>query len=147
MHQIELSPGHNITCDLKELPDSIQGDKGALGQIFSNLLSNAVKYSPDTSDIHMRGWREGEFAAVEVGDQGLGIDEDDLPNMFQRFFRAKSSAGIAGTGIGLNLVKTLVELHDGKITVESSKGEGSLFKIFLPIDGPSTAGNSEHQAA
>lgn len=77
----------------------------------------------------------------------MGIDEDDLPNMFQRFFRARTSAGIAGTGIGLNLVKTLVELHSGSIKVVSKKGEGSMFSVRLPIDGPTTLNESESHAA
>lgn len=67
--------------------------------------------------------------------------------MFQRFFRARTSTGIAGTGIGLNLVKTLVELHDGEIGVESKKGEGSLFRVRLPVEGPSASNELEEQVA
>ncbi len=147
MQQIEISPNHNISSDLKELPDMILGDEGALTQIFSNLISNAMKYAPDAPDIHVRGWREGEFAVIEVKDQGLGIDEQDLPNMFQRFFRAQTSIGIAGTGIGLNLVKTLVELHDGSIDVQSVKGKGSVFTVRLPIEGPASVKKADDQAA
>jgi len=67
--------------------------------------------------------------------------------MFQRFFRARTSTGIAGTGIGLNLVKTLVELHNGSITVESKKGEGSMFIVRLPVTGPAAPMETEGQAA
>jgi PAS domain S-box-containing protein len=147
MHQIELSQKHSISCDLKDLPDSIQADKGALNQIFSNLISNAVKYSPDANDIHVRGWVEGQFAVVDVKDHGLGIDKQDLPKMFQRYFRANTSSGIAGTGIGLNLVKTLVELHEGSIQVRSEKGTGSVFTVRLPIEGPAKAAMVDDQAA
>ncbi|MHA1165205.1 MAG: ATP-binding protein, partial [Alphaproteobacteria bacterium] len=147
MHQIEISPNHNISCDLKDLPDSIQGDQGAFNQIFSNLISNAVKYSPDATDINLRGWTEDEFAVIEVKDHGLGIDEHDLPKMFQRFFRAETSTGIAGTGIGLNLVKTLVELHDGSIDVQSEKGTGSVFTVRLPIEGPANVETAGGRAA
>ena len=147
MHQIELSQNHNISSDLNDLPDTIRGDKGAFNQIFSNLISNAVKYSPDASDILVRGWVEGQFAVVEVKDHGLGIDEQDLPKMFQRFFRANTSSGIAGTGIGLNLVKTLVELHEGSIEVQSEKGTGSVFTVRLPIEGPAKVAMVDGQAA
>jgi PAS domain S-box-containing protein len=147
MHQIELSQNHNISSDLNDLPSSIRGDNGALNQIFSNLISNAVKYSPDASDIHVRGWVEGQFVVVEVKDHGLGIDEQDLPKMFQRFFRANTSSGIAGTGIGLNLVKTLVELHEGSIQVRSEKGTGSVFTVRLPIEGPVKVAMVDGQAA
>lgn len=142
MHQLELNENHKIVCDLKDLPDNIRGDSAALERVFVNLLSNAVKYSPDGPDITVRGWSDGNDALVSVQDQGLGIDEDELPQMFSRFFRATTSSGIPGTGIGLNLVKALVELHDGSIDLESRKGKGSTFTVRLPIDGPS-AGQQE----
>lgn len=135
-HQLELNEEHKIICDLKDLPDSIAGDSKAFDQIFTNLMSNAVKYSPDGPDIFVKGWRDGDYAVVTMQDRGLGIDKDDLPQMFSRFFRAGTSVGIAGTGIGLNLVKTLVELHGGSISVESKIGEGSTFTVRLPIAGP-----------
>jgi len=147
VHQIEISPNHNITSELSSLPDFIMADKGTINQIISNLVSNAVKYSPNSSDIQLKGWQEDGFAVVEVKDQGLGIDEHDLPKMFQRFFRAKTSTGIAGTGIGLNLVKTLVELHDGTIAVRSKKGAGSIFTVRLPIKGPAKVKPADGQAA
>lgn len=71
---------------------------------------------------------------VSVQDHGIGIDPDDLPKMFERYFRARTSTGIAGTGIGLNLVKQFVELHGGRVSVESKRGGGSTFTVSLPID-------------
>ena len=133
--QQELSKAHTITLDLGTLPQKIVADRSALEQVFTNLLSNAVKYSPRSLDIQVRGWCNEGNAMISVRDHGIGIDQDDLPKMFARYFRARTSSGIAGTGIGLNLVKHIVELHGGQVTVESTKGEGSVFTVSLPIAG------------
>jgi len=145
--QREIAKGHTISSDLTTLPDTIQADEGALEQVFTNLLSNAVKYALDSPDIHVRAFCEDEDILVQVRDNGIGIDEDDLPKMFERFFRAKTSTGIAGTGIGLNLAKTLIEMHDGSIGVESIKGRGTTFTVRLPVSGPKTSNQAEFQAA
>ena len=136
-----------ITCDLDDLPDHISGDLGALEQVFTNLLTNAVKYSPNDPRVCVKGWRDGAGIIVSVQDHGVGIDEDDLPNMFNRFFRAKTSTGIAGTGIGLNLAKSVIDLHEGRITVASTKGQGSVFTVYLPIAGPSQCEQSTSAVA
>ena len=145
--QQEIARTHNISFAQDGLPDTIQADAAAIEQIFTNLLSNAVKYSSGSPDINVRGCINGDDVVVTVQDFGLGIDEEDLANMFQRFFRAKTSAGIAGTGIGLNLVKTLLELHEGSIEVQSEKGKGSVFTVRMPIQGPANAGVADGQAA
>jgi len=137
--QRDLAPNHQISYHLKDLPQRISADAGAIDQILTNLLSNAVKYSPPGKTIDVSVFTQENCVVLQVKDQGLGIDADDLPNMFSRFFRAKSSTGIAGTGIGLNLVKKLVDLHEGEISVESERGKGSVFTVRLPIDGPRQA--------
>jgi len=134
--QQELSTNHAIACDLYRLPATIKADPSALDQILTNLLSNAVKYSPDSPDIHVRAYGEGDQVIIQVRDSGVGIDESDLPKMFGRFFRARTATGIEGTGIGLNLIKKLVELHGGTISVHSKQGEGTTFTITLPVAGP-----------
>lgn len=134
--QAELAPKHDIVLETKNLPKTIKADVSAIEQVFTNLLSNAVKYAPDDPRIEISANCDGQNIHVCVRDHGIGIDSEDLPKMFQRFFRASSSAGIAGTGIGLNLVKTLIELHEGSIKVESERGKGSLFTVTLPINGP-----------
>ena len=143
----EISKNHIITCDLAGLPETIQADAGALEQVLTNLLSNAVKYAPDAPAIDVVARRQGGEVLIAVRDRGLGIDEQDMPKMFARFFRAKTSTGIAGTGIGLNLVKTLVEEHGGSVKVESKKGEGSIFTIRLPIAGPDRSEQTDTKAA
>ncbi len=132
----ELSPSHNITVLLEDLPETIRADRSAVDQIFTNLLSNAVKYSPGAPDIEVRGWRNGDDVKFSFRDHGLGVDEEDIPHMFERYFRARTSTGIAGTGIGLNLIKQVVELHGGHIELKSKAGVGSTFTVTLPIAGP-----------
>ncbi len=131
--QAELSCDHEIALDLGTLPETIAADKSALEQVFTNLLSNAVKYSPGAPKIDVKGWMEGSVAKISVSDHGLGMDEDDIPKVFERFFRARTATGIAGTGIGLHLVKQIVELHGGEITLQSKPGEGSTFTVSLPL--------------
>jgi len=136
IRQQELTGRHRIDWHNQDLPEVIEADAGALEQVLTNLLSNAVKYAPDAPDIGVSAWTEGDVIAISVRDHGMGIDSDDLERIGERFFRAKTSTGIEGTGIGLNLVKTLVELHDGSISVDSQKGEGSVFTVRFPIRGP-----------
>jgi signal transduction histidine kinase len=106
-----------------------------------------VKYSPSAPQIDVVARGKGDTVQISVSDHGLGIDEEDLPSMFERFFRAKTSTGIAGTGIGLNLSMTLVNMHGGSIAVDSRKGEGSTFTICLPVDGPQETTQFQNQAA
>lgn len=136
--QQEISSDHRINHRTENLPKTIEADAGALDQILTNLVSNAVKYSPDDPDIEVTACCHDNHVVITVRDHGLGIDEDDLPKMFTRFFRARTSAGIAGTGIGLNVVKTLTEMHGGTVSVESAKGRGSMFTVRLPISRPET---------
>lgn len=131
--QESIRRSHRFLLELDRLPPTIFGDQPALDQVFSNLFSNAVKYAPDAPNVHVTGWQEGDSVCIKVRDEGIGIDADDLPKMFQRYFRARSSTGIAGTGIGLNLVKQIIELHGGTIEVTSSRGNGTTFTLRLPI--------------
>ena len=145
--QQELAPSHTITCEAESVPATIRADSGALEQVLSNLLSNAVKYAPDAPEIAVRAFTEGADVVFSVQDKGLGIDAEELARVGQRFFRAKTSTGIEGTGIGLNLVKTLVNLHGGLLNIESRKDEGSTFVVRLPIEGPSVSGSEQIKAA
>lgn len=133
-HQ-EISPSHEINLDLDGLPAHIQGDARLLEHVFTNLLSNAVKFAPDASLIEVRGRTSGEDVLVTVQDYGIGISDDDLPSMFERYFRADTARGIRGTGIGLSVCKEFVEMHGGSISVDSTEGEGSAFTVRLPSAG------------
>ncbi|CDZ44291.1 sensor histidine kinase [Neorhizobium galegae] len=130
----EISKSHTISHDLEALPALQMIDGAAIERVFSNLLSNAVKYSPAGSKIRVSGWKEGQRVLVSVSDSGIGMDADDLPKLFEPYFRARSATGIAGTGIGLNIVKEIVELHGGSISVQSILGKGTTFTVELPFD-------------
>ncbi|MBF0249494.1 MAG: PAS domain-containing sensor histidine kinase [Alphaproteobacteria bacterium] len=132
--QAEISPDHEIVADLDGLPDVIEGDPKLLRHVFQNLLSNAVKYSPKARNVEIDGVTRGRFAVVTVRDFGVGIPTDEIPNMFRRFYRARTAEGIPGTGIGLNVCKEFVDMHGGAISVESAEGEGSTFTVSLPIE-------------
>ncbi|WP_221153703.1 sensor histidine kinase [Rhizobium lentis] len=132
--QRPLSRAHVLHLDIDAIPDSLSFDRSAMEQVFTNLFSNAVKYSPNAGDIRI-GARVGEKTVeISVADSGIGMDAEDLPKLFQPYFRARSATGIAGTGIGLNLVKQVVELHGGRVEVRSELGKGTTFTILLPIE-------------
>jgi len=105
-----------------------------LGQILTNLVSNAVKYSPEGGRIRIRLEQEGGRAVVAVSDEGIGIAEEDLQRIFEPFKRSKSPrADIPGVGLGLSVARQLVVAHGGDIEVESRLGEGSTFRVRLPL--------------
>lgn len=108
----------------------VVADKEKLARIVFNLLSNALKYTPAGGFIHVSLTDEGERLRIEVKDSGKGIDKEELTKVFERFFQAKGAA--SGTGIGLALVKSFVELHHGEVRVESELGKGTCFIVLLP---------------
>ncbi|QSY93039.1 ATPase [Rhizobium bangladeshense] len=132
--QRELSPSHVFHLDLQPFPDRLTFDRGAMEQVFTNLISNAVKYSPNAPDIYIRARVDEKMVQIAIADSGIGMDADDLPKLFQPYYRARSATGIAGTGIGLNVVKHVVELHGGTVEVTSELGKGTTFTISLPIE-------------
>ena len=103
-----------------------------------NLLTNAIQYSPENSSIQIEVYRAGHLACLAVADEGIGIDTKELPYLFDRYYRQKSSelAGIHGTGLGLSFVRTVIEKHRGEITVDSSPNQGATFTLKLPIANP-----------
>jgi signal transduction histidine kinase len=108
-------------------------DPKLMRHILSNLLSNAVKYSDENQPVILRIDKDRESVSVEIIDQGIGIPREEQLNLFQRFFRAKNSLNIHGTGLGLHIVKQYTELMGGNIRVKSEEGEGSAFRVSFPV--------------
>jgi two-component system, OmpR family, sensor kinase len=111
------------------------GDSKLLFQMFSNLISNAVKYSDDGRPITVTANSdiESQQVVVTIQDRGIGIPQKDLDHVFGRYNRGSNVSGIVGTGVGLYLVKIVIDLHGGSIAVESKEGEGSRFTVRLPM--------------
>lgn len=134
--QREVATGHDISMDLTGLPTDLFGDARLLDNVFTNIVSNAVKYAGDSKKVEIIGGEECGYAVLHVRDHGIGIPEDELNKIFQRFFRASTSTGIPGTGIGLNLVKSLVEMHYGEVDIKSEVGEWTEVTVRLPLESP-----------
>lgn len=136
-HQPELKQKNqtfNSTLTTSQLP--IIGDRVRLIQALSNLLGNAIKYTPEKGHIQVRVSNGGKKARFEVEDTGYGIPKDSQSRLFTQFYRVRtaSTAHIAGTGLGLSLVKEIIEAHGGKIGFQSEEGVGSTFFVELPLE-------------
>ncbi len=118
-------------------PLLVKADAIKIGQALTNLLSNAFKYSPDGGEVRLTVQqieRDGEpFAAVSVHDQGIGMTPAQLARAFERFYRADASGNIPGTGLGLNLVKEIAEIHGGTVELSSEPGVGTVASLWLPL--------------
>ncbi len=113
--------------------DYVELDETLVSRILLNLLSNAVKFSPAGSEIRLEVDRSEAWLIFRVVDAGMGIDEADLPHIFEPFYRSEAVRTVGGTGLGLNIVKECVERHQGQVSVESQPGEGSTFTVALPL--------------
>ncbi|WP_306590382.1 sensor histidine kinase [Geothrix sp. 21YS21S-4] len=128
-HRIVVDAGfgvETVTCDPEWISIALQ-----------NLLDNAIKYTPDGGDIHLRIFSpEPGWFAFEVADPGIGIPEDQQQDIFKRFFRGQNAAATPGAGVGLDLVKHIVDTHGGRLTLSSRPGTGTVFRVFLPRTRP-----------
>jgi signal transduction histidine kinase len=115
-------------------PPPVSADPKQLEELFTNLISNAVNYSPDGGRVTITAGEAGEFVRVTVADRGVGIPADELPKIFDRFYRVKhpKTRRVMGTGLGLSIVKGIVETHGGTVDVESEPGKGTTFQVLLP---------------
>jgi len=130
---------HNLVMNVdvpRDLP-LLRANRELLITMIRNLLGNAVKFSPDGGRVDVSARQQGNLVLVKVADQGIGISEEDLPHLFEKFYRgaAAKAAGIRGTGLGLVLTKQAVEVHGGTISVASQLGRGTCFTLSLPVDG------------
>ena len=115
----------------------VLGDSLALTKAITNVVANAIHYTPEAGTITLRLYRQRESAVLEVADSGMGIAAEDLPHIFESFYRADSARSMesGGAGLGLTIAKTIVELMQGHIEVQSEVGRGSTFRIYLPLHG------------
>jgi signal transduction histidine kinase len=122
-----------------EIPQlEVTGDKNRLYQLFFNIIDNAIKYTPEKGKIWIRGMIQNSWVMIEVRDNGIGITEDNLPRIFDRFYRVQRDRArkTGGSGLGLSICKLIAEAHKGEIIVESSSGKGTAFVVKLPIFRP-----------
>jgi heavy metal sensor kinase len=113
----------------------VKGDEARLRELFMNLLDNAIRYTPAPGTVSVSVRREGQMAVVAIKDTGVGIPAEDIPFIFERFYRVDKSRSRAdgGTGLGLAICRHIAEAHKGKIEVESQVGSGSTFSVWLPM--------------
>ena len=132
-----IAANHHIELETQFPPEPvwIWGVENKLNQLFDNLLSNAIKYNRLQGKIEIGLLRESEFAFIRIMDTGIGIPRESLKEVFKRYFQEKTIplGNKKGLGIGLSLVQEIVELHQGKIHVESEVGRGSIFTLMLPV--------------
>ena len=130
--------GLEMSLEIGEnLPD-ILGDRSRIEQVLLNIISNAVRYTPEGGRISVRAGREDDTVWMEVADTGIGIPPEDLPRIFDRFYRVDKARSRAsgGTGLGLSIAKDIVVRHSGNISVESTVGKGTTMTVKLPIEPP-----------
>jgi two-component system phosphate regulon sensor histidine kinase PhoR len=118
----------------------VHADRNSMEGIFTNLISNAIKYTPERGGVSVILGEEGGFVKAIVSDTGIGIKREDLPRIFDKFYRVKNSETrqIVGTGLGLSIVKSIVDAHLGSISVESEVGKGTIFTVLLPKEANPT---------
>lgn len=123
---LELNSAENLPL--------LNGDSKCLKEAFLNLLNNGIKYNREGGTVTVNVREEGDDLVVEVTDTGMGISQENLPFIFDEFFRVKSkeTQHIAGTGLGLPIAKKIIEAHDGYVKVVSEPDKGTTFSIFLP---------------
>jgi two-component system, OmpR family, sensor histidine kinase MtrB len=125
---------HHFNLDIPDEKFVCNCDGGRLTQVLNNFISNAIKYSPMGGNVTIKTWSESQKIIIMIADQGIGIDSNELENIFKPFHRSKATKStIPGIGLGLSSSRRLIEAHGGSIWVESSLGKGSSFYISLPI--------------
>lgn len=135
----------DIRTDIPKSFPEVMGDEIYLDRVFINLLSNAIKYTPDGGEIKVKckitdsgKARHKRYAEISISDTGIGISQEDLPGLFNKYKRAKGSGRIEGTGLGLFIVKYIVDSHNGEVEVSSKVGEGSIFTVRFPLKASKT---------
>ncbi len=135
--EMRVLAGDKVVIKISEI-DQLQvlGDRDRLKQVLLNLVANAIQYTPQDGEIYLSLAKVGDQTRIIVRDTGPGISADDLPHIFERFYRAEKSrtrSKLTGFGLGLSIAQWIIENHNGKITVESKEGKGTTFVIWIPL--------------
>ncbi len=126
-----------IAASIADAPCLVNGDELSLSETFVNILGNAIKYSHDGGRIALRVEEDGDEVLISIQDNGIGIPPEDLPHIFEGFYRGRDAQTAAtGHGIGLAVSRQIIEAHNGSIAVESDLGRGSTFVVRLPAVRP-----------
>lgn len=118
-----------------------------VNKVVNNLLSNALKFTPEHGRVRLSSWRDGDRLHIDVADTGCGMDKETLARVFEPFYQGKGETQHVGTGVGLALVKQIVDAVEGTISVESEVGKGTRFRISVPIHNDSRRRIAEESAA
>jgi signal transduction histidine kinase len=129
--------GVELRVSAPEAAVPLWADSTRVSQMLDNLLSNAIKFTPKGGRVAVTLARHEDAALLQVRDTGVGIPEEEIGALFERFFRASTGLSVPGTGLGLPIVKAIVEAHDGWVTVESTVGVGTTFTVELPLQSRS----------
>ena len=133
--------GIDFRDPLSTEPLALRMDAPAMQRLLLTLLDNAVKYTPAGGTVRLRAYADERHAIVEIADSGIGIADSDLPHIFERFYRADQarSREVPGSGLGLAIARWIADAHNATIDVESSLGNGALFRMRVPLAGPGTS--------
>jgi signal transduction histidine kinase len=137
----EKAQDKHITLEMARAPDAdkvrVLADRESMMMVFANLVDNAIKYTPDGGQVYLSVECNGVFLKVSVRDTGIGMTAEEKERVFDEFYRVKNeyAVHVPGTGLGLSLVKKLVEMHQGHVSVQSVPGKGSTFCVNLPLTG------------
>jgi signal transduction histidine kinase len=142
-----MANGRGITIkeDIPATLTEVDADKERLEQVIFNLIGNAVKFSNDDCEVMVRAEVNEHDLLVQVIDHGIGIPNESMPLLFQRFYRVEASSSIGGSGLGLYISRQIIEAHGGRIWVESEAGVGSTFSFTLPLGAISQDGGASHE--
>jgi two-component system phosphate regulon sensor histidine kinase PhoR len=138
--------GLHTVVDVSDDCSTVRADEPRLREVFDNLLDNALKHSNPNGEITLRAQRHGNEMALSVSDTGIGISAEDLPRIFERFYRADKarSRELGGTGLGLAIVKHIAQLHGGRVEAESELGKETTVTVFLPTESSASGSLATH---
>jgi two-component system phosphate regulon sensor histidine kinase PhoR len=125
--------GVTLSSELPPDLPAIIADKERIGQVLTNLVHNAIKFTPSGGRATISAKQEKDSIVVQVADTGIGISKEDLPRVFERFYKADKARTSEGTGLGLAIAKHIVQAHGGSIWAQSEEGKGSTFSFSLPL--------------